>query len=418
MRTLQQAAVAADDHRPNDVLPSPARISVRRSFARAAGALACLAAMVTGTVTPADANEEWTTTTWSSAKLSSPRASCNENLAYTVCRADPSTHTLTAVVGGYGEASANMDWGFLVPSNTWRADVEIHYELDAAGGGVIEYAGGVGFYCGQWSPCGAGDERTWSGEQGPGKLLFTATSGDDPFGWGSSREANVGVQLDLRGAGHVSGYASATMHISTVTMTFWHKAQPATAPSSPVGVVATDTTTSSIRLAWSAPGSANADSYSVYEVLSSGVRSLAGSTAETAFTHTGLQPGRTITYVVTAVNAAGESPPSEPVTATTRTTVPGAVPALTATPRSKPAKQRGIRLEWSVPATDGGSPITGYRIYRGMSESDLQPLTSTTSTTSYDDTSTRTGTTYYFAVAALNANGEGQRSPIRSAVGG
>jgi hypothetical protein len=63
-------------------------------------------------------------------------------------------------------------------------------------------------------------------------------------------------------------------------------------------------------------------------------------------------------------------------------------------------------LEWTVPA-DGGSPITGYRIYRSLeSGKELFLFPKGPFAFSADDVQVVAGTTYYYVVTALNANGE------------
>jgi hypothetical protein len=63
-------------------------------------------------------------------------------------------------------------------------------------------------------------------------------------------------------------------------------------------------------------------------------------------------------------------------------------------------------LEWIVPA-DGGSPITGYKVYRSLESGKEQFLFSKgPSAFSADDVHVVAGTTYYYVVTALNANGE------------
>jgi fibronectin type 3 domain-containing protein len=57
-----------------------------------------------------------------------------------------------------------------------------------------------------------------------------------------------------------------------------------------------------------------------------------------------------------------------------------------------------------VPASNGGSPITQYRIYRGTSSGSGVLLTKVTST-SYVDTGAHRGT-YYYRITAVNAYGE------------
>lgn len=65
-----------------------------------------------------------------------------------------------------------------------------------------------------------------------------------------------------------------------------------------------------------------------------------------------------------------------------------------------------IYLEWTIPA-DGGSAITGYRVYRGTSSgTETFRLSKGPSAFSADDFNITIGTTYYYVVTALNANGE------------
>jgi hypothetical protein len=62
-------------------------------------------------------------------------------------------------------------------------------------------------------------------------------------------------------------------------------------------------------------------------------------------------------------------------------------------------------LTWNAPS-DGGSPITYYRVYRAASESgSYSPLSSPTSP-SYTDTGLTSGQTYWYKVTAVNAIGE------------
>jgi hypothetical protein len=82
---------------------------------------------------------------------------------------------------------------------------------------------------------------------------------------------------------------------------------------------------------------------------------------------------------------------------------PGAPTGLSATPGDAQ-----VALSWSAPASDGGSPVTGYKIYRSTSSGSETLLASPSGTgMSYPDTSAVNGTTYYYKVSALNAVGEG-----------
>jgi hypothetical protein len=73
-------------------------------------------------------------------------------------------------------------------------------------------------------------------------------------------------------------------------------------------------------------------------------------------------------------------------------------------------KPHGIALGWTAPF-NGGSPITGYRIYRGTTTTVDTLLASTApGATSYVDTSGTRGVVYYYRVEALNAIGAGALS--------
>jgi hypothetical protein len=88
----------------------------------------------------------------------------------------------------------------------------------------------------------------------------------------------------------------------------------AAVPATPSGVSATAETSSSIRINWfSVPGAAG---YNVYRSTSaSGAFALVGTTTTTTFTNTGLSPGTTFHYRVSAFNSTGESSQSSAVSA-------------------------------------------------------------------------------------------------------
>ncbi|MBN1540288.1 MAG: fibronectin type III domain-containing protein [Candidatus Thermoplasmatota archaeon] len=96
----------------------------------------------------------------------------------------------------------------------------------------------------------------------------------------------------------------------------------------------------------------------------------------------------------------------------TVTEIPGGGNTPSAPILSANAGSAGITLTWTVPESDGGSPITGYSIYRGMSAYGSLQLIETVddSALTYVDTDVVEGLTYYYEVAAVNANGEGARS--------
>jgi titin len=72
-------------------------------------------------------------------------------------------------------------------------------------------------------------------------------------------------------------------------------------------------------------------------------------------------------------------------------------------------------LSWNAPGYDGGSPVLGYRIYRGTTPGSETFLQSVGTVTTFTDTNVVNGTTYSYRVSAENANGEGALSSAASA---
>jgi Fibronectin type III domain len=76
-----------------------------------------------------------------------------------------------------------------------------------------------------------------------------------------------------------------------------------------------------------------------------------------------------------------------------------------------------VALSWTAPSSNGGSPITGYNVYRGTTaggESGTPVATGVTGTT-FTDTGLTNGTTYFYTVAAVNAVGVSPQSGEASA---
>jgi hypothetical protein len=70
-----------------------------------------------------------------------------------------------------------------------------------------------------------------------------------------------------------------------------------------------------------------------------------------------------------------------------------------------------------VPNLDGGSPITGYDVYRGTTPGGegSTPVATGVPSNSFTDTGLVNGTTYYYRVAAVNAVGTSPQSGEASA---
>lgn len=191
-------------------------------------------------------------------------------------------------------------------------------------------------------------------------------------------------------------------------------ATPPSAPSAPT-LYSIVRGNNQVALAWTAPGSDGGlpiCNYKVYRGTTSGEETPIITLGNVmTYTDTGLANGQTYYYKASAVNPVGESSLSIEASAT---------PASTPTnPQSLSANggNAQIALIWSAPASDGGSAITAYRVYRGNTSGGETTLVTTTGNVlTYTNTGLANGQTYYYRVSALNAIGEGAPSSELSAM--
>jgi fibronectin type 3 domain-containing protein len=180
---------------------------------------------------------------------------------------------------------------------------------------------------------------------------------------------------------------------------------PAQVPATPTGLMAT-AANAQVSLTWAA--SATATSYNVKRsTTTGGPYTKISSPSATNFTDTNLANGTTYFYVVSAVNATGESANSAQASATpvAPTQPPAAPTGLIAT-----GGNAQVSLSWAA-----SSGATSYHLKRSTTTGGPYTQVSAPTTTSFTDTGLTNGTTYFYVVSALNTVGESANSAQVSA---
>ena len=250
----------------------------------------------------------------------------------------------------------------------------------------------------EWSPNGNAPWRSVAEDTGSTATTYSNTGLDS----GTTRHYRVSA-INSAGTSVPSNIAYATAYAL---------------PGAPRALTATARGKNAIRLDWAAPASDGGAAITGYriEVSSDGSSGpwteLVGSTTATTYLHGGLSEGDARHYRVSAINLVGTSGPSNTAYATTAAlSAPQPPTALTAAARGRET----IRLDWSAPAGDGGTAITGYRIEAsedaGSSWTDRVANT-LSDATAYFHRGLSEGDTRHYRVSAINAAGTSDPSNI------
>jgi fibronectin type 3 domain-containing protein len=171
-------------------------------------------------------------------------------------------------------------------------------------------------------------------------------------------------------------------------------------PSTPTGLNAT-ASSGQVALSWTA--STGGTNYIVKSsTVNNGLYNNIATNATTHYTNSGLVNGTTYYYVVSAVNAAGESANSAQVSATPQIPAPTGLSAV--------ATNAQVSLNWTASA-GATNYITKRSTINGGPYTDI----ATNASTSYVNTGLVNGVTYFYVVSALGAGGESANSSQTSA---
>lgn len=165
-----------------------------------------------------------------------------------------------------------------------------------------------------------------------------------------------------------------------------------------------------VVLSWTATGTA--DSYNIYRGTNAGGENatpVATGVTTATYNDGDLANGTTYFYTVAGVNSNGTGVPSNEASAT-----PLATLALPVAPTALVASGGDgvVALSWTA-----AENTTSYNVYRGTSAGGeaVTPVATGVTATTYSDAGRTNTTTYYYQVAAVNANGAGPLSNEASA---
>ncbi|WP_139721906.1 peroxidase family protein [Serinicoccus chungangensis] len=188
----------------------------------------------------------------------------------------------------------------------------------------------------------------------------------------------------------------------------------ATAPEAPVIGTAT-AGNASATVTWTAPSDGGSPITQYRVQVRTGttvVRTDVVTAPASSATIAGLTNGTAYTFRVRAVNAVGVGPLSAASNAVTPAAVPAAPVIGTAT-----AGNASAVVRWTPPASNGGSPVTEYRVQVRTGTTVVRTVTGVAATaTSTTITGLTNGTAYTFRVRAVNAIGVGPFSAASNVV--
>jgi hypothetical protein len=187
------------------------------------------------------------------------------------------------------------------------------------------------------------------------------------------------------------------------TYTFAGSEPDSIAPTAPTTLTANPVSSSRVDLSWSgATDNVGVTGYQVYRAVGTGTPVKLADVTGATYSDTTASPSTSYTYSVYALDAAGNRSPAKTATVTT----PGADDV---TPPSQPGNLQGtatsssvVNLTWA--ASTDNVRVAGYKVYRNGTLIS-QPIVpgDPNPPTAYTDETATAGTTYTYAVSAVDA---------------
>jgi len=210
-------------------------------------------------------------------------------------------------------------------------------------------------------------------------------------------------------ARNANGYGPNSTDISAIT---------ANIPSAPLNLTATPGN-GLVHIGWIPPsinGGSPITSYTIFKGTSSGKETFFETLGNVTYCSiTGLINFQKYYFVIAAVNAIGTGANSTEINGNPVASVPTEPITLTAAPGD-----HEVILSWTMPESNGGSPILYYKIYRSTTPGNELAakfwLETTGNSTTARDNNIPAGVTYYYRICAVNLAGEGALSNEASAI--
>jgi parallel beta-helix repeat protein len=196
-----------------------------------------------------------------------------------------------------------------------------------------------------------------------------------------------------------------------------------TPPGAITDLTAINPTSNSISLTWNAPGDDGSTGFALgYIIKYSGTGPISSSNWADATTYSQSwvprEAGEIETHVISGLNLgtqywfaiiAYDELHNHADISNSPSGITQNIPSAPQNPQKYPGNVF-VNITWQTPISDGGSPITNYKIYKGTTSGGESLHAEIENIRFYNDSNVTNGITYYYRVAAKNIVGEGPLS--------
>jgi fibronectin type 3 domain-containing protein len=245
-----------------------------------------------------------------------------------------------------------------------------------------------------------------------GALVGSSTSGTSFTDSGLTSSSNYSYTVQAYDSGSNLSAQSSTLNATTTLDNL--------APNIPTVSNINALTPGSVSLTWGAvtdnpnPGGSGVQGYNIYRCSGSGctpnitTAPINGATPISATTYTDntVSASNSYSYVVTAVdNAGNESSPSPISTVSTPAPICSSKPSAPTAPTPGATSDTSVAFSWSASTAGPGCTLSGYNIYQVTGGTTYTFITSVTGATSTSIGSLSPNTSYTYAIEAFDSSG-------------